>query len=75
MESKINELEKELESVLLLKKVLHDEKKVLVGLEYVIYIRDASVLLCALCDKQGDFFNMTNHIASLPHQLKFLVSL
>lgn len=76
MDLKIEEIRKELESVVNLKTLLHTENQVLVGLEYLIYLHNATVncFNCTLCDRKGDFFNILMHFASTKHKSKVLVS-
>ncbi|XP_065560700.1 uncharacterized protein LOC136027402 isoform X2 [Artemia franciscana] len=45
---------------------------ILVGLEYVIDVKDKDFVHCLLCDKSGTFKSMVAHIKGTPHRKKFL---
>lgn len=74
--SAMENLKREMQSILRLKELLKGEKDALVGLEHLIYIKDEPDLsfVCSLCSKKGDGFNILSHIKSSAHKNKFLVS-
>lgn len=68
-------MKNQINAIMHLKDRLRKEKDTLVGLEYLIFMRDAKTnpFTCYLCDKSGDYYNIIQHIKSSVHKVKYLV--
>jgi hypothetical protein len=75
----MEDMKSQIHAIMFLKDLLRKEQDTLIGLEYLIYIRDeminpSSKFICCLCKKNGNYLNILQHLKSSIHKNNYLVS-